>query len=134
MEASLAAETAHLVKERLPGVWALYLFGSQETGGSRPDSDVDLAFCLDEKPSASSVFALKTDLSSLLHADVDLVDLLRADTVTQAQVVSTGRRIQTASESQAAFFEVTVLSKYARLNEERREILNDIQKRGSVRG
>ncbi len=67
----------------LPEVKAIYLFGSMAKSESRPGSDVDLALWLRVKPEADKVYELKGQLSALTQRDVDLVDLQRADTVTQ---------------------------------------------------
>lgn len=77
-------------------------------------------------------FELKTDLAAFLKRDIDLVDLRRADTVTKAQVVATGDLL--FSSDARAVFETVALSSYAILNEERREILEDIQRRGTIYG
>ena len=63
---------------------------------------------------------------------MDLVDLKQAPTVFQFQVVSTGQRIYAKNINDCDSFENFVYKSYAKLNEERAEILKDIQKRGSV--
>lgn len=52
----------------------------------------------------------------------------------QAQVVNTGRRLYCKDPFQVELFETTVFSSYVYLNEERREILRDIEERGSIYG
>lgn len=118
----------------LPECRAVYLFGSQAQAMSRADSDVDLALVLDTKPEPDAIFSLRSDLALLLRKDVDLVDLLRADSVTQAQVVAGGQVLYTADPTALAHYEARVFSRYALLNEERRGIIEDIAKRGAIRG
>jgi len=65
---------------------------------------------------------------------VDLIDLRSASTVMRAQVVSTGERLFCANEPACGEFEDRVYSDYARLNEERHHILNDIKARGRIYG
>jgi hypothetical protein len=50
------------------------------------------------------------------------------------QVVSTGRCVYSCDEVKRQTFEMLVYSSYARLNEERRDILKDIAARGTVYG
>jgi uncharacterized protein len=64
--------------------------------------------------------------------NLDIADLRRCDTVFVAQVVNSGERVYTGDETAAQRFEMTALSKYARLNEEREDIISDIKQRGSV--
>ncbi len=70
----------------------------------------------------------------MLLRDVDLIDLRRADTVTQAQVVSSGELLLQQNPGLIAQFETDVLSMYAQLNLERQGIIADIVQRGNVYG
>ncbi|MBM3268775.1 MAG: nucleotidyltransferase domain-containing protein [Candidatus Sericytochromatia bacterium] len=117
-----------------PDLWAIYLFGSRGRGGAGPASDIDLAILGPGPLPPVRLWDVAQDLASLARADADLVDLRKASTVLQAQVVSTGRRIYCSNERECDSFETYVLSSYARLNEERRDILRGILDRGSFRG
>jgi len=134
LDAPIKAKIAAMIVHALPDVQAIYLFGSAAKGEMRVDSDIDLALLLATKPDAEAIFNLKSQLTSFARKDIDLIDLARADTVTQAQVVSGSELLFTQNASFSAFFETTVLSQYAQLNLERREILEDIIKRGSIYG
>jgi predicted nucleotidyltransferase len=120
------------IKKSIPDLIALYRFGSQAKGTARPDSDVDLAVLSRVALSELRRFELAQELSTQLHRDVDLVDLRSASTVMRMQVISTGECLFTVSDRLQGEFEDLVYSTYARLNEERREILNDVRTRGSV--
>ncbi len=115
-------------------VRAIYLFGSQISGQTHGSSDLDLAVLLVEKPDADDAYALKTDLSAHFSCDIDLIDLMRADSVTKAQIISTGRLLYVKSASDVAAFETQSYSEYALLNEERADIIKDFLKRGTKNG
>jgi len=119
-------------RQAIPDLIALYRFGSQAKGNGRPDSDVDLAVLARHPIPALRRFELAQELAAQLHRDVDLVDLRTASTVMRMQVISTGECLFTVSDRRQDEFEDLVYSTYARLNEERREILNDVRARGSV--
>ncbi len=119
-------------RQAIPDLIALYRFGSQAKGNARPDSDVDLAVLARHPIPALRRFELAQELAAQLHRDVDLVDLRSASTVMRMQVISTGECLFTVSDRLQGEFEDLVYSTYARLNEERREILNDVRTRGSV--
>jgi hypothetical protein len=70
----------------------------------------------------------------MLKRNVDLVDLRAVPTDLQAQIVTKGQRHVLTNFEQIESFEDFVYSSYARLNEERKYILADIQQRGSVYG
>ena len=124
---------AYLVKN-VPGTIAIYRFGSQVRGTTHPGSDMDLAILAHRSLPPGQRFDLAQDLAVLVKQDVDLVDLRSTSTVMRMQVVSTGECIHGADEPERRRFEMLVYSDYARLNEERRDILRQIRERGRVYG
>jgi uncharacterized protein len=123
-----------MLRRELPDCVAIYLFGSRATGTPTPDSDVDLAV-LPEAPLADEVrWQLAQTLALALGRDVDLVDLTRASSVMRVQVIDTGKLLYESDAVRRQLFEAHALSDYARLNEERRGILDDIRARGTVYG
>lgn len=124
-----------LLTEQLPKLQGVYLFGSQADGTARAHSDYDIAFLVEwgHSPSRRELWKLSLLLAKQLRVDyVDLIDLQNASTVFRFEIVSTGERIFTKDEDYCATFEMTVYSMYQRLNFERREILEDIKKRGYI--
>ena len=122
------------LRKSVPGLIALYRFDSQAKGTARPDSDVDLALLARAPIPAMRRFELAQELAIQLHRDVDLVDLRSASTVMRMQVISTGTCLDAPDESARREFEMYAYSDYARLNEERRDILKRISASGSVYG
>jgi predicted nucleotidyltransferase len=120
------------VRTIIPGLIALYRFGSQAQGTARPDSDVDLALLAPEALSPASLLNLKEDLAALLHRETDVIDLRVAPTVLRMQVLSTGQCLFSGDDRARELFEAMVYSSYVRLNEERRAILDDVRVRGTV--
>jgi len=114
--------------------YVVYLFGSAAKENMRADSDIDLGFLSENKLDAYEVFMIAQELADLLGREVDLVDLNQASTVFQVQVISKGKVIYSANETRRKLFELLVLKKYTRLNEERQVILEKIKERGSVYG
>ena len=57
-----------------------------------------------------------------------------APTVLRLQVINEGLVLFERGAAERAFFEAVTLAAYARLNEERRGILDDVKKRGRVLG
>jgi uncharacterized protein len=112
--------------------YLIYLFGSTVAGHVHQDSDIDIAFLSDQKQLDHYERLVAQDLASRLHRDVDLVDLKQASTVFQAQVVSNGKVIYCTNEQKKAEYEWRALKMYAKLNEERTEILRNINESGSV--
>lgn len=125
-------ELIKYTRKAIPDIIALYRFGSQANGTACPESDVDLAVLARAPIPNLRRFELAQELAIQLHRDVDLVDLRSASTVMRMQVISTGECLFKTSGQLQGEFEDLVYSTYARLNEERREILNDIRIRGSV--
>jgi len=125
-------EVIPFILHSLPEVLAVYVFGTTGSAFERAESDVDLAILSDKKLATVERFGLQEKIAQLLRRDVDLIDLYQASTVLRFQIVSTGQLIFCADKYTCQLFEMVVYSSYIRLNEERREILNDIKKRGRI--
>lgn len=128
------ASLSEYIHKAVPGLIALYRFGSQAKGTARPGSDVDLAVLTRDPIPNLRRFELAQELAIRLHRDVDLVDLRTASTVMRMQVISTGECLDAPDQSARREFEMYAYSDYARLNEERREILKRIRASGLVYG
>lgn len=77
-------------------------------------------------------FMLAQELAEKLNKNVDLIDLRQATTVFQTQIVSTGKVIFCNDNNRRMNFEMLTLKMYAKLNDERKEILEKIQESGEV--
>ena len=131
---ALRSEVAPLLRRKIPGLRAVYLFGSSAQGTEHAGSDVDLAVWAEAPLSAPLRFGLAQACARRLHREVDLVDLATASTALAAQVVGGGELIFAREPVVVAEFEVAVLAKYCHLNEERRDLIADIQRRGAIYG
>ncbi len=126
----------HLLKERLPGLMAVYAFGSRVVNHgeySRTDSDLDLAVLVEGYADPLTLFELSGALADVAGCPVDLLDLRAASTVMQHQVLTTGERLW-AKDVQAGLFEAAMLTEKLHLDERRRGLVEDITARGSVYG
>ena len=123
-----------IVRHGVPGCLAIYLFGSHAAGTAHPGSDVDVAFLAAGPLADETRWHLAQTLAITLGRDVDLVDLRRASAVMRVQVIGGGKLLFETDVTRRQEFEALALSDYARLNEERRGILDDIRARGSVYG
>jgi uncharacterized protein len=115
-----------------PETQGIYLFGSYGTEHEWPTSDVDLAL-LFPFPQAIEVKMLSFSpcqcaLSDRLKREVDLVNIRQVSTVFQNEIINSGRLISAADPEAIAAFEMMVLSAYQKLNEERKEILEEFFK------
>ena len=128
------AAIVRLASKKLPGLLSIYRFGSWGTPYERADSDIDLAVLLQGAMDSASLWDVAQDIAKVIGKNVDLVDLLQASTVMRMQVISTGKRLYCSNPIVCEQFEDYVYVAYARLNEERRGILEDIKQRGTVYG
>jgi predicted nucleotidyltransferase len=130
-----ADDTARtLLGERIPDLMVLYRFGSSVHGILRPDSDLDYAVLAPRRLDPVERFDVQEELARRVRRSVDLVDLRNASTVMRMQVVSRGIHVVVPDPAGTNAFEIAVYSAYARLNEERRDILADIVRHGTVHG
>ncbi len=112
------------IKDNYPQVQAIYLFGSFGTEYETRESDVDIALLLPQKGDAVSLWELAQEIAIELNRDIDLIDLRSASTVFQYQILMTGKRIFCLDNEYCDMFEMTCLSMYLRLNEERKSLIH----------
>jgi uncharacterized protein len=117
----------------LKGLEAVYLFGSFADCTQTESSDVDIALLFSMLPDKVRALAgsdLQLELSKALKRSVDLVDLRTVSTVFQNEIIVSGERFLTLEEASADEFEMMTLSFYQKLNEERKEILEEFKTSG----
>lgn len=133
-----AGPIVETVRRYYPEVEAVYLFGSHGTPDAREDSDVDIALLLPpaEAKAAGGLYHSKCreELERVLSRPVDLINLRRVNTVFRHEIVWEGRIIYQRSEFAVDEFEMLTMSFYQKLNEERAEILAEIQRTGRILG
>ncbi|GAX90214.1 type VII toxin-antitoxin system MntA family adenylyltransferase antitoxin [Effusibacillus lacus] len=120
-----------LLSERL-SPYTLYLFGSGAQGKMREDSDLDIAYLTDKEVSDYESFMLAQELADQLGLEVDLVNLKKASTVFQAQIIGKGKVILDLDPPRRMMYQIRILKDYALLNEERQCIFDKLQERGSI--
>ena len=70
------------------------LFGSFAKGTFNEHSDVDLAIHSDSELDYEKLAAIQTELSLLLHREIDLADLSNAEGIFLYQIMTTGVKIK----------------------------------------
>ena len=122
------------LREDLPGLQAVYRYGSAGGPYERADSDIDIAFLADRPLAFKERLTLAVKLMRITERDVDLNDMHTLPLGLRVQIALNGKRIYAAHTAEAEEYDSRTLSDYVRLNEERREILADIAQRGSIYG
>lgn len=121
-----------IIVEYYPGVQAIYLFGTFGTEYQRADSDVDIAILLSFEISVDegdlSFSSCANALALELRREVDLINLRQASTVFCKEVIAANRLIYNSAPFATANFEMLTVSLYQKLNEERREILEQFKR------
>lgn len=112
----------------------IYLFGSFAKGEGRQDSDIDLAIYMDKEISAYDLFIISNKLSFEVKRDVQIVDLRDIDTVFAAQIVGNREELYCEDEALKANYNIRAFKDYAKLNEERKVILDAIERDGRIYG
>lgn len=112
----------------------IYLFGSFARGEGREDSDIDLAIYTNKKIDAYDLFINSNQLSFKVKRDVQIVNLKDIDTVFAAQIVGNKEELYSKDEILKANYDIRAFKDYAKLNEERKIILDAIERDGRIYG
>lgn len=124
----------HELRHALGDVVAVYRFGSTVHGTTHRESDTDVAVLARGRLANTLRFDLQERLASRLGRDVDLVDLAAASPVIAVQVVAKGQLLYDGDPAARGGYEDRTFGAYARLNEERRGILERVRAEGTVYG
>ncbi|WP_197089566.1 nucleotidyltransferase domain-containing protein [Bacillus sp. SA1-12] len=127
----MQTEIINFLKEKI-SPHLIYIFGSTVKGTSNKGSDIDIAYLSDRTLDEYQIFILAQELASIINIDVDLIDLKKASTVFQGQIVSTGKVIYCPDDKIRMNYEMKTLKMYAKLNEERKLIIDNVQESGSI--
>jgi predicted nucleotidyltransferase len=123
----------HCLQAKVSDLLAIYAFGSRIEGTANSSSDLDLAVLVAGYADINALWLLSGELAELAGCDVDLLDLRKASTVMQYQVITKGERWW-AKDHQAALYEVSILSEKTDFDVSRAGLLADIQQSGRVYG
>ncbi|WP_369958751.1 nucleotidyltransferase domain-containing protein [Pseudomonas benzenivorans] len=122
-----------LLRSRLDGLLAVYAFGSRVQGTAGERSDLDLAVLVQGYADPLVLWALAGEAADIAGCPVDLLDLRRASTVMQQQVLMKGERWW-ALGKEVGLFECAMLSEKLELDRARAPLLRDIERDGRVYG
>jgi hypothetical protein len=122
--AAADARINRLVLEAHPDAQAVYRYGTWGTDAERPDSDVDVAVLLPQgaamKADRWQWHLLAVSIAGAVGTEhADLVNLRRADTSLQAEILRTARLTYDGDDAARLAFESLVLSMHQKLNAER---------------
>jgi len=109
-DAQLAQIDAAL--QRLAGLDALWLFGSEAAGRATSRSDVDLGALFASRPSPSALAAVREEIEEIVGRSVDLVDLERASPVLAMQVLRHGRLVGDRAPAHRVRFAAALPGRY----------------------
>lgn len=121
------------LKQDIPMLQAIYLFGSQNDGTAKSKSDVDVAYLSTERLSSLQRWDVSQKLASLLSRNIDLIELATTNTIFRYEILSTAERIY-GKGYDVESFETLAYSFYLRFKEERQPIIDAIMENKSVFG
>jgi predicted nucleotidyltransferase len=124
----------HHLRRSFDDLVAVYRFGSTAEGTATRASDADIAVLTRGRIDPGRRFDVQEALAAAIGTDVDLIDLASASPVMAIQVITRGHVLYDADSGARGRFEDRTFGAYARLNEERRGILERVSTEGTVYG
>ncbi|MGB6127910.1 MAG: nucleotidyltransferase domain-containing protein [Psychrilyobacter sp.] len=108
----------------------VYIFGSISRGEMWEESDIDIAVIGDFNFNDRLDFIC--DLEKKLERKIDLIDFNRTNLNFQAEIITNGELISCLDREKNDLLEYKILAKYLVFEEDRKIVLDEIYKRGSV--
>ena len=120
------------IRQHIPDVLAIYLYGSQARHQANSDSDIDIGILVPTYIDIHLLWNMMGEVSQMMDCHVDLVDLRAASTVMQYQIV-TGKRLWEKG-MHGRMFEMFIYNEKLALDERRKLLLEDIESKGRIYG
>jgi uncharacterized protein len=131
--AAIAEGAVPVLREALPGLLAVYLYGSFARGDAFPDSDIDLGYYLRDPrcaPDLREHLHIVSRLSEALRREAELVNLHRAGLALRRDVLAQGIVLFSADPEALLDLEARTLTEYGEHRERIRAILEDVAATG----
>lgn len=122
----------NILKEHLPTLQLVYLFGSQADGTSNEESDVDLAFYYTAKISNQARWEVQELVARKIAMDINLIDLHESNEVLDYEIATKGKCIFDNNGDNEITFYLKSLGIYFDYQFSMRPLIEDILDRGSV--
>lgn len=109
--------------QKMPGVAAVYLFGSQtDPSKTNRHSDIDLAVLFEhsQQPNTFELIEMREELADLLKQEVDLINLNNADPILSMQVLDNGQTLWVPQNTLLNEWTIRIITDYADLKEIRK--------------
>lgn len=129
----LTMDQTEIIKKYLkeiPGIAAVYLYGSFASGRGQIQSDIDIGvlYKQGEEPGLQKRLDIADQLTSLLEREVDLLSLNGASPVIRMQVLKKGTKIFELDRKEANRFFVQTINEYCDLKITRSVIEKNIDR------
>lgn len=126
-------QCSKILSEKIPNLVAIYLYGSLASGTGNEESDIDLGVLARVPVESTILYQTRLELLGAVDRSVDIVDMRKIPLTLGIEILKNHQFLFKVDDVVVNFFETTLMSMYAELNEARASIMNDIVKRGSVR-
>ncbi len=117
-------------KEKIKKIDGVYIFGSIIRKELREESDIDIAVIGDLNFSDKLDYIC--ELEKILEKKVDIIDFNKSNLNFQAEIITNGRLIYCLDNEKNDLLEYKILAKYLVFEEDRKIVIDEIYKRGSV--
>ncbi|MCK5780661.1 MAG: nucleotidyltransferase domain-containing protein [Psychrilyobacter sp.] len=118
------------LKQKTKNVDSIYIYGSISRDELREESDIDIAIVGDFNFDDKLTFIC--DLEKKIGRKIDLVDFNGSNLNFQAEIIINGKLIYCLDRKKNDLLEYKILSKYLVFEEDRKIVIDEIYKRGSV--
>lgn len=131
----IVEEMIEMIKDYLlnenDNIKLIYIYGSFGSSNFNEQSDIDIAL-YDKELDFEQRMELSLGLEGLVGREVDIVNLVEVDINFAAEILFNGKNIYSIDQEFQEEYEMKVLAQYLTFEEDRRIVIEEIYKRGSI--
>ncbi len=122
------------LRDDIPALQGVYLFGSFASGDATKESDIDLAVLCSARLDPKLKTRITMELFNLTGRDIDLVELRYVDTIFQEEIIKSAKRILELDRKECEKYEDFIYCSAMDFREFRKPHVEEIIARGHVYG
>lgn len=123
-------QAVRIVRQLMPNILAIYVYGSMARGDNHASSDIDLGILLPRGERIPDLLLLNSELCEKLLCEVNVVDLRRVGNILRKEVLTDGIALYAKDADALLGWEAEAMSEYAEHASRIKDIVQQVAETG----